>query len=390
MSTGTEGSAYDFGKARTSRRWWSLRGRRGSPFVWTKRFWRGSAVSWGGRRAATIRRGHKGSVDWNHPILDGNSRRIVLEFMRIDGDGPVTDTEKMKNLAAEQLAAISRLFSSSVIRELARRGKSPLFARLAQQSLLFDSVSLRGPVSGLFEAAFSLLKREGYRHEYIYKAALTHNILLGKHSLRRASMLNEFRVGECKADLAILNGTSTVYEVKSERDSLSRLERQVAAYAKVFAQVYVVAAQDHVDAVKGLVSGDVGILLLSRRHHISKSRNAVDRPERTSPAAIFDAIRTEEAQMILRLHGVSVPAVPNTVLNSVLRELFLRLDARKAHDGMVRVLKRTRNLLPLSALVDQLPRSLQTAALSVPLRKQDHTRLVAAVNTRLEDAMGWV
>jgi hypothetical protein len=43
----------------------------------------------------------------------------------------------------------------------------------------------------------------------------------------------------------------------------------------------------------------------------------------------------------------------------------------------------------LSALVDQLPLSLQTAALSVPLRKADHDRLVAAVNTRWKDAVGW-
>jgi len=48
-----------------------------------------------------------------------------------------------------------------------------------------------------------------------------------------------------------------------------------------------------------------------------------------------------------------------------------------------------RRLLPLSALVDQLPISLQTAALSVPLRKADHQRLVDAVNTPLKDAMGW-
>ena len=154
-------------------------------------------------------------------------------------------------------------------------------------------------MGNVFEEAFSLLKREGYRHEYIYKAALTHKILLGKHSLQTASMLNEFRVGECKADLAILNGTSTVYEVKSERDSLNRLERQVAAYAKVFARVYVIAAEDHVDAVKGSVPEDVGILLLNSRHQISPLREATDRPESTSPAAIFDAIRTEEARMIL-------------------------------------------------------------------------------------------
>ena len=301
----------------------------------------------------------------------------------------VTRTPKFGDLTAGSLAAISRLFSSSVIREMARRGQSPLFARLACESLLLEKLPAHEPVGSFFEAAFSLLKREGYRHEYIYKAALTHKILLGTHSLQTASMLSEFRVGECKADLAILNGTSTVYEVKSERDSLTRLERQVAAYAKVFARVNVIAAEDHVDAAKGSVPEDVGILVLNSRHRISTLREAVDRAESTSSAAIFDAIRTEEARMILMAQGVSIPDVPNTVLNSVLRELFIKLEAGKAHDDMVRVLKKTRNLLPLSDLVDQLPPSLQPAALSVPLRRLDHARLVAAVNTPLEDAMAW-
>jgi hypothetical protein len=295
----------------------------------------------------------------------------------------------MVNLATDQLAAISRLFSSSVVHEMARKGKSPLFARLVTQSQVLRSMALSERVYTVFEAAFSLLKREGYRHEYIYKAALTHKILLGKHSLQTASMIHEFRVGDCKADVAILNGTATVYEVKSERDSLTRLERQIAAYATVFAKVYVIAAESHLRAVANTVPDSVGILCLNSRHQISTLRDAVDQPERTSPGAIFDSIRTEEARMILSSFGVSVPRVPNTVLHAVLREAFVKLDPIQAHEGMVRVLKRTRNLLPLSALVDQLPPSLQTAALSVPLRKVDHQRLVAAVNTPLMDAMGW-
>lgn len=295
----------------------------------------------------------------------------------------------MSDLATEQLAAISRLFSSSIFQEMAKKGRSPLFARLARQSRLPDLLSPSACVSALFDAAFALLKREGHRHEYIYKAALTHKILLGVHSLQTASMMNEFRVGDCKADVAILNGTATVYEIKSERDSLSRLERQVAAYATVFAKVYVIAAEGHVQAVAKGVPGFVGIMRLNRRHHISTVREAIDQPERTSPSAIFDSIRTAEAQMILSSLGVAIPAVPNTLLNSVLREEFVKLDPVQAHEQMVEVLKRTRNLLPLSSLVSQLPRSLQTAALSVPLRKADHDRLVMAVNSRLEDAMGW-
>lgn len=295
----------------------------------------------------------------------------------------------MSDLATEQLAAISRLFSSSIVQEMAKKGRSPLFARLARQSRLPDLLSPSACVSALFDAAFALLKREGYRHEYIYKAALTHKILLGVHSLQTASMMNEFRVGECKADVAILNGTATVYEIKSERDSLSRLERQVAAYATVFAKVYVIAAEGHVQAVAKAVPEFVGIMRLNRRHHISTLREARDQPERTSPSAIFDSIRTVEARMILSSLGVEIPAVPNTLLNSVLREEFVKLNPVQAHSEMVKVLKRTRNLLPLSSLVSQLPRSLQTAALSIPLRQADHGRLVMAVNSRLQDAMGW-
>ncbi len=296
---------------------------------------------------------------------------------------------KMVDLATDQLAAVSRLFSSCVVRELATKGKSPLFARLAAQSQLLGTISRTERVFDLFDAAFALLKRVGYRHEYIYKAALTHKILLGKHSLQTASMINEFRVGNCKADVAILNGTATVYEIKSERDSLVRLDRQVAAYATVFAKVYVIASESHIDGVLNTVPDTVGILCLNGRHQISTLRDAVDQPERTSPGAIFDSIRAGEARMILSSFGIFIPDVPNTELHRVLREAFVKLSPLQAHEGMVRVLKQTRNLLPLSVLVGQLPVSLQTAALSVPLRKTDHGRLVTAVNTPLKDAVGW-
>lgn len=149
-----------------------------------------------------------------------------------------------------------------------------------------------------------------------------------------------------------------------------------------------IAAEGHVQSVAKVVPSFVGIMQLNRRYRLSTLREANDQPERTSPIAIFDSIRTSEARMILSSLGVTIPVVPNTRLHSVMREEFVKLGSAQAHAAMVRVLKRTRNLLPLSTLVNQVPRSLQTAALSVPLRKADHERLVAAVNSNLHDAMG--
>lgn len=297
----------------------------------------------------------------------------------------------MKVLALNRSAkaAVSRLFTSSVFRDLATNGRSSAFARLARESCLFEYPTSKDRVRDAFETAFAALRVIGNRDEYIYKAALTHNILLGTHSLKTASMLTEFRVGECKADVAILNGTSTVYEIKSERDSLSRLEKQLETYKKVFARVYVIAGEKHVDTILASTDEEVGVLSLSSRQNISTLRDARECPDRICPATVFESVRTHEAKSILKCLGISIPDAPNTTMRGELQPLFARLAPAAAHAGMVTVLKKTRNLLPLGKLVEDLPQSLTPAALTVPLKKSDHQRLLFALNTRLEDAMGW-
>lgn len=295
------------------------------------------------------------------------------------------------NLEISQLSATSRLFSASVVKELARKGKSPLFSRLVKDSTLLDYIYIHQSalVRDLFDVAFSLLKKKNFRHEYIYKAAITHKILLGRHSLQTSVMLNEFRTGISKADVAILNGTTTVYEIKSERDSLARLPQQVASYREVFANVNIITGQNHLDAVIDTVSSDVGVLLLTDRFQISTIREALNIPERTNPLAVFDSIQLSEAKKILKLMGMDIPKVPNTQMHQVLRDQFSTLTSLEAQAGMIKVLRDTRSLLPLSDLIEALPQSVQAAALTTSMRKRDHSKLLEAMNTPLVQAMSW-
>lgn len=292
-------------------------------------------------------------------------------------------------LTATNFSALSRLFSSSVFRQLAEKGRSPLFARLLRDTGLLNQNVAFDTVSSAFDAAFAVLRKSGRRDEYVYRAALTHNILLGRHSLNTASLLTEFRAGSCKADLAILNGTATVYEIKSERDSLSRLENQLLNYRKVFATVYVVVAEPFVPQVIDSTSADIGVMSLVRWDRIKTVREAADRPEGVCPSTIFESLRLTEAGEILRKLGVEVPDVPNTKLHAAMRERFAAQDPAAVHREMVQTLKRTRNLAPLGALVDQLPVSLQPAALAIQVRRSDHGRLIAAVRTPIDQAMDW-
>lgn len=287
------------------------------------------------------------------------------------------------------LIALSRLFSSTVFQDLAKKGRSAMFLRLADQSRILPVHLSDFTVADVFNRAFQTLKVAGHRDEYIYRSAITHKILMGTHSLRTASMLSEFRAGSSKADLVILNGTATVYEIKSERDTLSRLATQVADYQKVFAKVNVITSEEHVAGVLATVSEEVGVLSLSKRHQITTEREAAESIDGLHPLTILSSLRASEATAILMSMGVDVPTVPNTQLHSLLRTKFAKLDSAVLHQEMVKTLKRTRKLTPLSELVDQLPESLQAAALSIPIRRSDHARLVDAVRTPLSTAMAW-
>lgn len=292
---------------------------------------------------------------------------------------------------SSELSAISRLFSANTIREIAQKGRSPLFVRLVQESNLLSITKNEEPIKKLFEDAYSLLSKRDYRHEYVYRAAIASKILLGRHSLNTASMLNEFRVDKCKADVVILNGTSTVYEIKSERDTLSRLQQQVCAYRKVFASVNVITGENHLQSVLESVPNDIGVLLLTDRFHISNIREATDSPERTNPEAIFDSIQLHEAKKILVRMNKAIPEVPNTQIHQAFREIFKKFtstkDRKAIHKAMLEVLKETRSLLPLRDFIHMLPASLQAVAFSLSLKKQDHARLLSALDTPIGDAI---
>ena len=286
-------------------------------------------------------------------------------------------------------SAVARFFSSAVLKELAALGRSPTLARLIRESgMNFDELSQEN-LSVLFDHAFDFLKYRKNRHEYVYKTALMQKVLLGIHSLNTASMLTEFRIAPCKADVVILNGTGTVYEIKSERDSLSRLEEQLSAYSSVFAKVNVILGENHLKAAMAVIPDYVGIMVLSDRYQITTLREATDDASRTSPAAIFEALSQREAALILKAAGVEIPKVPNTKSYEALRRLFVDLDSDFAHKEMVNVLKKTRNLLPLESLLKELPKSLYTVAIASKLRRKDQVRLIGSLNTPICEAKFW-
>ncbi|MGX1199602.1 sce7726 family protein [Marinobacter sp. MBR-105] len=285
-------------------------------------------------------------------------------------------------------AALSRLFSPGLFRQLAREGQSSRLVRLLNEAELLNDLASKN-LAQVFDEAFQISQAKNLRSEQVYKAAITHKVLLGTHSLKTASLFTEFRVGNSKADVVVVNGTSTVYEIKSEKDSLERLESQLADYFQVFSRVNVICAEKHVQKVLNCTPASVGILTLNSRYQISTLREATDCDKRVDKAVLFDSLSLTEAATIIERLGVQIPDVPNTSKYQVMKSIFCELPHYKLKQEAVKALRESRSVEHLSDFILQLPRSLQPLGVTTRIRKTDQDRLLKTINQPAENILKW-
>jgi hypothetical protein len=297
--------------------------------------------------------------------------------------------EARVKLDKNEASALSRLFSAAVLRELGQGARSPLFTRLAGQTRLAVGVTPEATVGAGFDEAFELLSKSRFRGDYVYRAAITEKVLLGRHNLNSATLLNEVRAGACKADVVVLNGTSNAYEIKSERDSLVRLRSQVDNYRKVFATVNVVVSKSHLPEVLKATAADVGVITLSERFRLRTERQPVSRPERIVPTMLLEVLRVDEATRVLARLGREAPTVPNTRIRSELGRIFAGLDPVAVHDATVKTLRATRSQAGLAAFIDSMPASLRAASLAARPNPKSRAHIKEAVDTPLAEALAW-
>lgn len=295
----------------------------------------------------------------------------------------------MGTTATAELAALSRLFSPAAIRELGRSGRSPLVARLLRDTSVPADLPQEATLRDALDLGYSKLTESGNRDDYVYRSSVVEKIALGRHNLRTATVLSEVRAQASKADLVILNGTATAYEIKSDRDSLNRLPSQLCDYRAVFASVTVVTSPRQADAVLRLAPEDVGVLVLSTRLRLQVKRETQNRPERINPIALLETLRTREAAQVLDSLGLETPEVPNTRLWTELRKLYAALDPVDVHRAAVSVLKRSRSRAAQERQVGALPPSIRTAALFGNLDDCGCANLSLATSTLMSSVMTW-
>ena len=221
-----------------------------------------------------------------------------------------------------------------------------------------------GPLSNWFDFFYHLLFSH-YRCEYIYKNAIA-RLYLAQEDVQNSLLTSELRVGESRSDVVILNGTSTVYEIKSEYDSFERLDGQIADYRKVFDYIVVVTTQEKAELVGDQVPESVGVMSLTGQRKLDVWREPSSNKENVDPGTVFDCMRQAEFCEVVENEFGEVPKVPNSRIYREAKELFCQIEPSKAHDLMVKQLRRRGRRKPFVKLdlMKDTPHSLKHACLS--------------------------
>lgn len=229
---------------------------------------------------------------------------------------------------------------------------------------------------------------KNYRNEYVYKNIIIKNILLGRHSLNTAHLISECRVGNSKADSVILNGTSTVYEIKSEYDTFNRLAQQLSDYKKAFEFVYIVVPEVFVEKLKNILSDDsIGIIRLNKNNSLTKIKDAKSNKMNFEKAVIFDILKQNEYKTIVQKYFKNIPQVPNTKIYNLYKEYFKQLDIEIIHKDTVDILKKRGNNKDLKHFILNVPDSLKASAFQVKLTNKAKLNLLNILSKDIKNVI---
>lgn len=292
----------------------------------------------------------------------------------------------MKNINNKYLPTISKIFTPVVMDDLANQGYSGYLAEVCKNSGLLAKTDPSMPLSQFFDWVHNFLFKN-YRNEYIYKNAIANKILLGRHSLNTSHMLMEFRAGKCKADAVVLNGTSTVYEIKSEYDSFFRLENQIESYFQIFDHINVITSKTQALKIGKHLPDTVGILILNERNNISTVRDSMTNKKNIKPDILFDSLRkTEYLKIIKEITGV-LPNVPNTQIYKECKKIFCSVQPELAHDLTIAALRGRKKTKVLKEFINKAPSALAAYALSIGMDKSKMLALIPKFNNSLNSAL---
>lgn len=253
---------------------------------------------------------------------------------------------------------LNNVFTQEMLNELISIGNSQILNNAF--SVFYDSNDDNMSDYNKIELLYNLLDKN-YRNEYFYKNTLINKILVGVHSVNTTTALTELPINNSKADLVMINGNAVAYEIKTELDSLQRIETQIIDYYKAFKQVSVVIDNKHKEkVVEKYGASPVGIYTITNRTTISTLKKPEIYNKLLDPLVIYKILRKPERYKIVNKYFNNIPNYNQFEEFDELYKLFCSIKIETIYREFIKILKERSRVRNNKKYFDVIPKEIKS------------------------------
>lgn len=278
-----------------------------------------------------------------------------------------------------KLRDFSSAFSRNVIYDVIKYHDYTHFNWINQQYNINNKETETSYLELLKKLYSSIAKN--YRCEYVYKNELI-KYLLSQYGTKETTAYNEFHVGNSIVDIALFNGESKAFEIKTEYDTPRRLWKQLDDYRKVFDKCYVVIPYEKADAYISSIDKSFGIITLERKNgriFLTTIQDATLNND-IDPELIISCLHVDEYESIVFELTGSIPNVPKHQLYKECLSVFRGIPGNTLRKLFVAKINGRKNN---TLTIKKTPSILRQMCLSMNLSSKDIETLVNRLSEQI-------
>lgn len=219
---------------------------------------------------------------------------------------------------------------------------------------------------------------DSYQNEYIFKNEFLNTWLIKELGETNSQIFSEFRVGNSIADLAMFNGRSKIFEIKTELDSDSRLTLQLQNYEKAFNQIFIIIPKSKLNYYEkqedkiGLITYDPKSDNTFSLHRNAKANLEID------PSIIMSILHTNEYKSIVRKHYGYLPQMTSFNQYKVCSELIYEIPLNELNEIFIDAMKKRRSS---NALSSRYYKEFNQLFLSLRMNRESKNKMIESLKT---------
>lgn len=288
----------------------------------------------------------------------------------------VTHMRVKKTYPANQLRDYSTLFMRSEISRLLNNDHRSINLKIER----YDKNLFEKDVTYLqyFKYLYKVLGKH-YQNEYYFKNEFLNKWLKSELGKSDSLIFSEFRIGKAIADLAMFNGSSRVFEIKTALDKMDRLSGQLEAYRRVFNEIYLIVPTEYLNNYLDC-DKDVGIISFdSQENSFHLIRNANSLLE-IDASALMEVLYTHEYKEIVLSYFGFLPKMTDFTQFDICSQFIRRIpleDLNKLFVSRIK-LRMVHNLF-----FSKRNSEINQVCLSLNLNKKDRELLITNLNRQI-------